>query len=151
MVPSSNSPNARDYKASNPEHNMYYRTEHNMYYRTKYQVACLFKFQLTNYTQRKLKRILASGYRCKIQDFRVLTAKDRPSFPACVDLGSGQSFLASILRLPIHEEQLKGTQRESWKYQKEGSKEGQGSIYKLELCLQDSVLSLRIHCMIFKH
>lgn len=81
MVPSSNSPNARDYKANNPEHNMYYRT--------KYQVACLFKFQLTNYTQRKLKRILAPGYRHKTQDFRVLTAKDRPSFPACVDLGSG--------------------------------------------------------------
>lgn len=54
-----------------------------MYYRTKYQVARLFKFQLTNYTQRKLKRILASGYRYKIQDFRVLTAK-RQTFLPCL-------------------------------------------------------------------
>lgn len=81
MVPSSNSPNPREYKANNREYNMYYRT--------KYQVACLFKFHLTNYTQKKHKRILASGYRYEIQDFRVLTANDRPSFPACVDLGSG--------------------------------------------------------------
>lgn len=142
MVPSSNSPNARDYKANNREYNMYYRT--------KYQVSCLFKFQLTNYTQRKLKRILAPEYRYKIRDFRVLSTNDRPSFPACVDLGSGQPFLASILGLPIQGEQQKGKQRESWKYQKEGRKEGQGSIYQLDLCLQDSVLSLRIHCMIFK-